>query len=585
MASEQKGRRQIPRFAAVTAVGLAIGAWPLLAQDQPSGTETETETEAAPTARQAPRAAEAAGGPTYTPAPGWAVNLGLTVSQTFTDNGRGFGGGTGTTTGRRAEFITEVAPTLNIAGNTPRVQVNFGYTPSFRYYAVDDRQSNISHSMNGRARVTVVEDLFFIDAFAYAALVPRFGALGVGFPVGPPVPGQPPGSNLGFSRDQLSQVFSFGVTPYVVQRFGGWGTGKLGISFQQTSSSGTTGGLFGAPVPTPAPTPGGFQQFNPAGVTRTIQETAEFATGEELGRYKNLTRLSAAQIDGTGATRNSKSYVAQNVLSYAATRWLTVFGQVGYQKFDFPAAVTIGTAQPFRLSEVTYGAGVKMIPNADSQITISYIRQFGLDTVNVDAFYAITARTTASLRIWTGLGTNLQQLQNDILTTGLDQYGYNVALDTGAPVFLGAGFLPGTQNVFRSNNLSASLTTNWTRNSFSLGVSASDQRVLATAVVTNPNDPAGSRFGSGRSIGINAGFTHQFSELMSGAIFGTYGARFSSNAAAGTDHFLSSSASLSYIFSPTLTGAARYTFYDLISQTPGRSYIQNVFILSLSKQF
>jgi len=528
-----------------------------------------------------PPAANAGGGGFYAPAPGWIVNLGMTVSETWTDAAR-------TAIDKKVvplpppstvdtikltrrfvpDYITQVSPTLSIHGDTPRVSMDLTYSPSVSIYAINGSQSNVSNSLAGHAHAVVMEDAVFVDMTAFAGLMPAFGNYAInGIPAGP---GQPPPVTVGNNaRETLSQVYSFGITPYAVHRFDGWGTAKVGVTFQ-ASASGTASYTNAV----------GGTSHQAAANTQNLQGTAQFTSGENLGRLQSQTVVSSNLGTGTGVARNSSDYVAQQTLSYALTRWAAVFGQVGYEAISYSSTDT-----PFKSNAPTWSAGMSFTFGSDGHVKIGYGRRYGDDSITFEGAYALTAKTSISGRIWTGFGTDLQLLQADLANAGVDQYGGFVDVDTGSPIFLGGfgGGAGGNQNLYRTQNLSVSLNSVVLDDPVSIGVQATKQTLVATAGIATafPNN----------SLSVNASWSHAFGDLTTGGLNFVYGIRdlqypgTGLTGINGKEHYLATSAYLSYTFSPSLTGSARYSYYDQVSNVQFRSYSQNLIMISLSKQF
>jgi len=557
------GRRASP----VAVASLTAGVLLLLPADARAQTDfglpAPAPAAAAPTVDQpAPQ-----GAGTWGPAPGWVVNLGVTVSGSFTNNGNQGDGGN-----RRNDFVASVAPTIAVTGDTPRTRLNLYFQPTFNYSVNNVPHTYVTNYMNANLHSMIVEDLFYVDAFAYASMVPQYPGYNYGVTtVGPNGPQRVSGGPA-FSFKNMSQVYSFGVTPSLVQRFGGWGTLTGSVSLAQSLSS---NGYYNN-------TQNGFQDISAFGSTTTLQEQIAYTTGENLGQFQNDTRLSATQMRGTGVTQQASSMTARNTLSYAVTRWATVLGQIGYQKIDYPNAYRVTNNQVdtnsrrYSVESVIWNIGGKFIPDANSQITVGYGRFYGTNNFNLDAYYAISPRTTIFATVQTGLGTGLGQLQNNLFNPGGAQPGQ-------PPI--GPGFLPGNRNVYLTKTASIGGSLTQERDAFSLSVSAADQKVVATTV-TDPNSPTPPQVqGSSRSFSANGSWTHQFTEAMSGSVYGSFGTNRGVYYSNSMDYFISSQASLNYVFSPSLTGALQYYFYDLISQTPNRSYTQSTITLSIHKQF
>ncbi len=543
-------------------------------------------------AKPAPAAQPAGGGAgLYQPAPGWVVNLGLTLAEVYTDRAVAYLHALPVRTiplppppdphvgFRRSitvqpDFITQITPTLSIHGDTPNVSMDLFYSPTASIYAQNGSRSGLAHNLNARAHTMVMENLFYVDMQAFAGLMPTLGGQGygggfdggggggIGGGGGTPVTGQTA------QRPGVSQTYSFGITPYVVQRFGGWGLAKLGVSARMMSA-GTSQYTNGA----------GGNTTQPASNTQTLQETAEFTSGENLGRFQSQTITSGQQTTGSGLARKSSNYIAQTSLSYALTRWIAVFGQVGYETVNYAATDT-----SYQSNGITWSGGTKFTFGEDGYAKIGYGRRYGVNSVSFEGAYALTARTRITGRYWTGLGTEMQLLQADLANSGIDQYGGLVNLDTGAPVFLaGANGGGGNQNVYRTQNFNATLSSIVFNDPVSIGLQMSEQTLVATTGVATA-------FAS-KSRSINASWQHQLSELLGSSVTVLYGTRdvmrlgTLNTPIAGQETYIATNAGLYYTFSPGLVGAARYSHYEQTSNVQFRSYSQNMVMISLSKQF
>lgn len=509
----------------------------------------------------------APGTSTYSPGPGWDVNLGVTVAGTFTDNSGQ------TANGRGNELTGEFLPFIRINADTPRVSGNLFYQPAYRFNVNNSRNNGFSQYANGHFRAIIVEDLAYVDAYAYASLVPQYAGYGFGLPINDPNGVPVPGSNAGISRRNLSQVMSFSVAPTVSHQFGGWGTATASATYSYTSSNANNYG---------GGAPNGLAQAYNNGRSEVLTETVQFITGENLGQFQDSISGSVSQINGNGASRNGSTMFGRNTLSYAVTRWASLMGSIGYQSANYPNAIvvrnntTTGTQRGYKFDGMYWNASVKVIPNPDSQITIGYGRNWGTEQWTAQASYAVTARTTINANYYTTLGTSLYGLQQDLTTT-------NPGTPGGPPV-IGNGFIPGTQNIYRTNTLAIGSNTTWTGDSLGIYVSYSNQTTVATAVQPIPNVPA-EIGGSSKSLALSANWTHEFSDVMNGTLYGTFGRRIASSTNNGAENFFAASASVRYLFSPTLSGTAQYSFYDLASETQNRSYMQNLITVSLTKQF
>ncbi|MFT3960029.1 TIGR03016 family PEP-CTERM system-associated outer membrane protein [Propionivibrio sp.] len=90
----------------------------------------------------------------------WQITPSITVNETATDN-------VGLIDkNRESDWITDIAPGININGRGDRLKLSFDYRLHGLYYANDSSRNNIQNSLNALGSLEVLENLFFIDANA-----------------------------------------------------------------------------------------------------------------------------------------------------------------------------------------------------------------------------------------------------------------------------------------------------------------------------------------------------------------------------------------------------------------------------------
>lgn len=119
-----------------------------------------------------------------------------------------------------SQFVTELRPSLAVSGKSRRLDVNA--IASWDRYYYSDRESMIAPTDSRRRysaslRGTMVEQLLYVDATANRSQ----------YNIQPFAPG---GQTNPFSRDNSTEVSSWSVSPYLVQRFGRDTTGQLRYS-------------------------------------------------------------------------------------------------------------------------------------------------------------------------------------------------------------------------------------------------------------------------------------------------------------------------------------------------------------------
>ena len=138
------------------------------------------------------------------------------------------------------------------------------------------------------------------------------------------------------------------------------GTFRAGYSYSQTFQDGDNGFSSNYFAPNAGQTAG----FGTTGNLQTNTEFASFTTGENLGRIQNSIYGTASQYSGSYFYQGASTSSVTDRLSYAVYRWLTVFGTVGYENYDYPR-------NGYRLSDATWTVGVTLTPKRDQHADCS----------------------------------------------------------------------------------------------------------------------------------------------------------------------------------------------------------------------
>ena len=502
-------------------------------------------------------AAPAGGGWTFTPA--------ISFEEIWTDNVLN------TERNRRWDMLSVATPSIAVLGDVPNAQVRFAYGPQFLLAARTPQEDRITNQLLGTGLFTIVPDEFFVDARAFAGGSPvggGFGPLGSG--IAPLSAGFGGSDTLGLSKQNQVQSSSFSLAPYWLHRFNDTGTAKIGYQFNESAFA--QGGIY-LPVFFPAG-PNSAYNLSHEGV-------AQFETGDRFAPFRDFVSADARYQSGNRFNGDSTQYVFVNRLGYLVNRNVSVFGDLGWEDLDFT-----NVSPNVHINDAIWGVGTTLIPNQDSQITLGFGHQNGQNAVQVNGWYALTARTHISARYSTGLGTDLQNIVGQLDLLSLDSTGTAVDTQSGAPLFLGNNGLGIQAGVFRTKSLLTSATTVLDRDQVSLYLQYSQSTTLAT-VPNNVTLPAGI---TAPPVGTTsnawtgyATWVHQLSEdwTMSSAVsYGTYHQSNSSN-----QHSVAASLATQYLITQSLAATARYTFFDRISTTAGQSYYQNLVLVGLSKQF
>lgn len=472
----------------------------------------------------------------------------------------------------KPDFITAISPGLDIHGTTPRTEVNLQYHPTIELFARNSSQDSISQALAANGTATLVPDTLFINARGVGSVQPTaggagglasFGALDA---FGSPAESSFPSTSSSaagtpaFSKQNTSQALSFSVTPYVEHRFGSTGTGKLGLTLTQSSI--TTGGTTDA-IPGTVTT--GTQH------ALTGEVTAQFQTGEDLGRVRDFVLLDASRSEGNGVESGAHNALATNWLGYAVTRTFVPFAELGAEDLAY------NTIQHTHIQDAVWELGAMLTPNPDSQLSIGYGHRQGTDGFDARGYYALSARTRLTVDYTTGLTTDLQQLETQLGLADFDPSGNAVNSLTGAPLFLGNGLLSVQGALFHTRTLSVTATTVLDRNAISLSLQHQAETVAGTSATGIGVGQTGTT--------ASATWTHDVSERTRVGFSGSYTLTSFETTPSHNESLWGGSAGITYLLSETLSSVARYVIYERASDYPGRSFAENIVLVGVTKRF
>ena len=505
---------------------------------------------------------------------GWTFTPSASLSELLTDNVLQ------SATNRRWDLVTLLGPGLGVIGDLPNMQVKLNWSPQLRIFARDPHETGVNQQLVGTGNFTIVPEAFYVDLRAlsttgaagggFGALGPGGGLGGIGsFGGGTSAPGSI--GALGLSKENQTQNTSLSITPYYMHRFGDVGTAKVGIQYNQSSfsSSGSFLPLFLVSS--------GTGQYK-----RTLEELAQFETGEFIFPWRDEIIADVSQTNGTGVSRNSSQDFLIDRLGYSVRQWISVFGELGAEKLTFSGV------PPRRIDDGVWTIGFTLTPNPDSKITLGYGHKQGATGFQADAHYTLTPRTTISARYTSGVESDLQQISSQLDLAALDQSGNAVDSQTGAPLFIGnsSGFGV-SSSLSNAKHLTITLNTILDRDQFSVVATLTQRTTLANApsgTPVSPFAPPVTPVGS-TSTGqtLFASWTHQLTEALNSRT----SVSSSSNTFPGTGTIRSvgGNAMLQYLLSETVSLNARYAYFKRYSPQPGQNIYQNLVLVGITKRF
>ncbi|HEY0183727.1 MAG TPA: hypothetical protein VGC09_13050 [Rhodopila sp.] len=577
-------RLPLAAFAAALVLGrtAGAGAFPLLdasSPDQvPQGTELST-----PDVHDLQHQLQLVNGLTAPLGGGWTIIPRIDWQEELTDNVQQLN------SPRQSDLVTYISPGIGIAGDLPRLQLTFDFAPTLSIYTRTGDLNSLTEQMNGLGTVTLVPDLAYVDVRAVAGVHNQYGGLGglgaLGVPAGSAATPQSAipvlaGNTLGLNKSNEVQTTSFGVSPYLLRRFGEWGTGKLGYSVDATKSN-TLSGFAASPFPS-----GGDN----AQTLISQEEIAHFQTGEfmeylqdafDIDLQQTQTTSGAGVIDfRTGlplqSEQNSSSTRAlvTDQITYQVNRVVAVFASGGHEDITYTG---IGAQS---IHDLTWSLGTTLTPNVDSSLTVSYGHLNGDTSLSADGHYALTARTMLTLSYGTSLGTQLQYVQNQLNLATAGSNGTLVNGQTGGGLFGATNALGVEDGVFRTTTLTVGSQTTLDRDIISVTFQSAKQTNTGTNVNASSNET--------KSAGVS--WLHQMRPDMTASAAISYAVQDQSNGFVsafnpGNNTSIAMTLAWQWQISDTVSTSVRYSFFERQSAVTIYDMYQNMLILGISKRF
>ncbi len=515
---------------------------------------------------------------------------------------------------RVTDLVSFLAPGISIVGDLPRVQLTFNYSPVLSIYAQTSSLNSLTEQLNALGTITLAPDLFFVDVRAVAGVQSAYGGLGglgtVGAPAGAGATASTAipslaGNTAGLNKDNEFQTSSFGISPYLLREIGDYGTFKLGDSFNVTRSD-QLSGFFASPLPN-----GG----NNGQTLVSNEENAHYVTGQFLEFFQDAFDADLVQThstqDTTGTTlggvaspanvQTSTRAIISDQISYALSPSLTVFASGGHEDISYtnkgpqnvgstvirigpdgqllpPTFIFNNTGAP-AIHDLTWSLGGTWTPNPDSSLTLSYGHQNGFNSFSANGHYAATARTLLTVSYGSTLGTQLENVQNQLNAAGNNGTGVLVNGGNNGQLFGATNAQPLANGIFRTDTLTVGSTTSLDRDIISINLLLSKQTSSGTATSTTAESKTAS-----------VSWLHQMSPDMTVSASASYSIQDQSTAFPtlfnpGNNTSLVASLAWQWQITETLSGSVRYSFFDRQSTDAAFSIYENIFIVGLSKHF
>lgn len=486
----------------------------------------------------------------------WRVTPSLGATESFTDNARS------TSNNRKSDLISTVSPGVSVIGTGSQLQLDFDYTFNYDKYLDNTDLDGWRHAFTGGGRAEVIKEAVFLDLRGSITqeTIDRRGTVTATERSG---------------AGNQSDVYTYSVSPYWQNRFGSFAESELRYRFAQT--------IFG--TPNSDVNDNFVQSPNSASDSTTNQFIGSLVSGSDFGNL--LWRLSgdASNTDRDRGTLETRT--GEVALQYAVTRTVSVLAGGGYDDITDPTLVR-------DLSGAFWNTGLQLTPSSRTKLRFLGGQRYNDTNYAGELSYQITPRITLAANYSDTILTQQTQFLTNLDNIERDQFGNFVDKRTGVNFSArNPGTLPLTDDVFRDKTANASMRIFSDRNTYTFFVYHTKRESQSAAVVGTD----GTIFAPDNETvtGTSFSFTRRLSEVMDAGLDFSYSHGKSDGGDNSTDNTYRATASLSYLFNPTLRGAVSYSYLNrqtdggtpasLNTTDGGDDLIENVVFVTLRKFF
>ena len=449
-----------------------------------------------------------------------------------------------------SDFLIHPNGTTTVSFDTVRLQGQATGTVDYQKFARANEFDALNADLLAFGLGTIVQDHVFVDSRAEITQVSGAGGFGFASP------------NL-IPNSQQTQAFLFSTTPIIREAVGNLLVGELRYNY--TINSFQNGGLLTnstQPGVTPAATP-----------SSTTQNEATFTlgTGPRFTALTSKLTVDQTQLNSPSATNsitsqsaaNSTQFRAYDDLQYQVNQKLSALGRIGYEDLRYPGQSSANVTGPI------YSLGARYAPMLGNYLEVRYGRQDGINGINGNLNYQITAATSITASLSQSRTTSQQQLINNLNLAHLGPYGILVNRLTGVPIALTNLQIPfPLSSAFKDDNATFSILTTLGRNGFSVSAFLDNRTQLGSTTVTTPWGLAG----SGSFWGVNLNWSRSLSPKLTSSVSVGY-----AGGDVGENKTLNGDALLAYSMNERLTATLHYQFINVSSNTTSSSITSSSF--------
>jgi len=384
------------------------------------------------------------------------TSFGIGFTETFSDNVDLDPKGQ-----EKAAILSDLNVSANLRTTSARVKSSWDGLFTLRFQtAGDDEGFSLLPNIAGFSNVEAVEDLFFVDISSSVSreILNRREA------------------DTESNRDTVQ---TYHVSPYLVNRFGGFASAEWRYALDLVSSGDDAGG----------------------GADNEVADTTAHTVSFDLNSGIDFQRLRwSITALASESGRSDEGDISQRRVTldteYAIVRSFSLLGSLGYESFEEDELLGEDFQGP------TWRAGFRWRPGRRTNLEMTYGRRDNDENLDTRLTYDIGPRTRLTVSYNESLGTGDQRLVSDLSLIGVDPItGGLIDLTTGLPFDPNDAPTSVTDEVTRSKIFQAVLTATRGRNSFSLNAIYRKQEEEGS--LADPDDEEGFVFSGSWSRRLN----------------------------------------------------------------------------------
>jgi uncharacterized protein (PEP-CTERM system associated) len=432
-------------------------------------------------------------------------------------------------------LISDVIGNFRLRSSSARIKATYDASATLRFQNGGEEDGfSLLPEMRGFGNYEAIEDLFFVDTSSSVSQ-------------------QVLDSRAGDTQSNQETVQTHRVSPYLVNRFGGFASAELRYSFDKTITEDDSAST-GAAV-------------DDNRISDTTTQTASFSltSGIDFSRLAWSINARASESERTDDNDISRRSITLNT-EYAVVRSFSLIGSLGYERFEEEEQVGgTGLASADDFSGMTWRTGFRWRPGRRTDLEMTYGRGDDDESLDAKLGYNISPRTRLTASYAERLESGEERFVRNLTSIGEDPItGELIDTSTGLPFDPSTGPTSLVSDLTRTKTFRADLNGTRGRNSFRVGALHETQED-DTPVLTSDEET---------SIGVDGSWTRRLNPRTNFRLQGSFvNTEFSNENREDKEYSITTG--LDYNLFSNINAFANYNYRRQDSDLKSEEYIEN----------